>query len=464
MTSLSLLVRILEQPELVSAVRELPPPILSKLVDHIGLEDAGEIVALATSEQLERVFDDDLWKAVRAGDDETFRPDRFAMWLDVMAEAGEAHLVRRLLELPQDLLALVVHRLVLVVDSNDLAEALTTPTYDAQELDRMLENMPCEEWEELRLIARDPGTWDSVWSALSSLDRDHHDFLRAIFDQCCAMTTEYINGNGGLYEVLTSSELLENDVGAAREDRRATRGFVSPADARAFLELARRGDATDSRDPITHAYFRNLVPTAIAVATGAPSPALGRLVEMIGEPKPPALPSGSESCTRFEAAMRALREHDPDAFATRVAELGYLVNVMMAGSKRALRPVDALAHVVRACDAGLGASDDLAHTPLDQVFRRGFGGCVIMKRDARRARGGESDVRGLPRARRRSRAQSSVRRRSRQGDVRSRSDPRRTARHDGQARRAAAVRRVSQADEARGRRVQRRGRRRGMAS
>jgi hypothetical protein len=243
-------------------------------------------------------------------------------------------------------------------------------------------------WEELRLIARDPGTWDVVWSALTLLDRDHHDTLRAIFDQCCAMTTEFINGNGGLYEVLTTAELLENDVAAARDDRRASQGFVSPADARAFLELARRGDAADARDPITRAYFRNLAPpTIVAAAVAPPVPGLDRLVEMIGEPKTmpalPALPAGAgtdagagaESRTaserRFEAAMRDLRERDPDVYAQRIAELGYLMNVMMAGSPHPLRPVEALEHVVRGCEAGLGARDDLAQTPLDLLFRRG---------------------------------------------------------------------------------------------
>lgn len=379
MASLSLLARILEQPALVSAVRELPPPILSKLIERIGLEDAGEIVALATTEQLERVFDDDLWKAVRAGEDETFRPDRFAVWLEVMAEAGEAHLIRRLVELPQDLLALVVHRLVLVVDNHELAEALATPTYDAEDLDRALDNAPSEEWEELRLIARDPGTWDAVWNALSSLERDHHDLLRAIFDQCCAMTTEYINGNGGLYEVLTSSELLETDVAAARDDRRAAQGFVSPADARGFLELARRGDLREARDPLTRAYFRDLSAPTFAAATAAPSPALDQLVELVGGarqlpalPAPGEQPTGSESNLRIETAMRDLRERAPDVFAQRLAELGYLVNVLMAGSRHPLRPVEALARVLRTCEAGLRAPDEVELPPLDLLFRRGF--------------------------------------------------------------------------------------------
>jgi hypothetical protein len=424
-TSGALLMRILEQPELVSAVRELPPPVLSKLIDRIGLEDSGELVALATAEQLERMFDDDLWKSVRAGEDETFRSDRFALWLEVMMEAGEEHFIRRLLELPRDMLALAVHRLVLVIDMDALADVMSTPTYDAMELDRALENTPYEEWEEFRMFARDASAWDVVGTALLALDRDHHDYLRAILEQCCAMSTEFINGNGSLFEVLTSEELLESDAAAEREDRRAAAGFVSPADARSFLELARRGEALDERDPITHAYFRDVARPAVerpgapehaGAAAGsqlaAASPGLERLVALLAEAevmRPVAeqplavLASGSRpakggkkaakskdarTAPLFEAAMSALRERDPAVFSQRIEELGYLMNVVLAGSSdkkgRALRPMDALEQVLRACEAGLRAhfdtraiasGDALSHvvrTPADQLFRRGF--------------------------------------------------------------------------------------------
>jgi hypothetical protein len=416
--------RILEQPDLVSAVRDLPAPVLSKLIDRIGLEDSGELVALATTEQLERMFDDDLWKAVRAGEDETFRPDRFALWLDVMMEAGEAHLIRRLIELPRDMLALAVHRLVLVIDMDALHDVMSAPTCDAMELDRALENTPYEEWEEFRMFARDPNAWDIVGTALLSLDRDHHDYLRAILEQCCAMTTEFINGNGSLYEVLTSEELLDNDVAVERENRRAAEGFVSPADARSFLELARRGEAFDERDPITHAYFRDLArpvveepgaPARAGVASGsqltAASPGLTRLVALLGEAEVigtaadqplAAFTSGtrarkgakrsrkskaSRTAPLFEAAMTTLRERDVAAFSERVEELGYLVNVIMAGSDqkgRPPRPMEALQRVLRACEAGLRAHFEtktiasadalsfVARTPADQLFRRGF--------------------------------------------------------------------------------------------
>src|SRR3954470_21547937 len=93
--STQLLMRILEGPGLVAAVRELPGAVLGQLIERIGLEDAGELVALASTPQLERVFDDDLWRAERAGGDETFRPERFALWLRVMFEAGDEAVVRR---------------------------------------------------------------------------------------------------------------------------------------------------------------------------------------------------------------------------------------------------------------------------------------------------------------------------------------------------------------------------------
>src|SRR5437870_8882288 len=139
-TSTNLLLRILERPGLVAAVRELPGAVLGQLIDRIGLEDAGELVALASTQQLERVFDDDLWRAERVGGDETFRPERFALWLRVMLEAGDEAVVRRLCELPEDLVALAVHRLVLVLDEDVIEEQLRPGDEESEQLERALED------------------------------------------------------------------------------------------------------------------------------------------------------------------------------------------------------------------------------------------------------------------------------------------------------------------------------------
>ncbi|HVU03850.1 MAG TPA: DUF6178 family protein [Polyangiaceae bacterium] len=436
-SSRALLMHILERPELVSAVRELPGAVLGRWIDRIGLEDAGELVALASTRQLEQLLDEDLWKAEDAGRDETFRPDRFVLWLRVMLEVGEGFLAQRLAELPQDLLALAIHRLVLVVDLDVVEEQVRASSDElARELEKALEGSVFEEWEELRLIARDPDAWDDVWNAILLLDRDHHDRVRTILDQCCAMSTEYISGNGGLYEVLTSGEMLESDVSAAREDRRAAEGFVSPADARSFLELSRRGEGGE-RDPITRAYFRSLggsrpdeterresetPPSSAGYLDAASSPAedFARLVALLEEAEGiapaahrpfPALTAGNASLTRsssralgkrsrssspstskgpaktFERAMRDLKESAPLVFAERVEELGYLVNVWIAGGEHAgrrPRPPEALETVLQTCEAGLRSRFEtgrieperalsvLLSTSADRLFRDGY--------------------------------------------------------------------------------------------
>ncbi|HLK88552.1 MAG TPA: DUF6178 family protein [Polyangia bacterium] len=408
--STKLLLRILERPGLVAAVRELPGAVLGKLIDRIGLEDAGELVALASTAQLERVFDDDLWRAASAGGDETFRPERFVLWLRVTQEAGEEHLVRRLVELPQDLVALAVHRLVLVLDMDVVEEQLGWAGDEGEPIARALESSVFEAWEELRVIARDQDAWDDVWGALVSLDRDHHERLRAILEQCCAMDSEYISGQGGLYQVLTADEMLDGDVAAAREDRRGAEGFVSAADARAFLELARRSGGGEARDPITRAYFRAWRPETAAPADRADArgedadrrdlAALLREAEVIAAAparaalSPPADNGGTTAkphlvAPLFEQAMSDLRLRDAALFAARGREVGYLVNVWIAGGAhdgRHPRPVEALETVLATCEAGLrdelGSAPQtaeralavLARTPADTLFRRGFRG------------------------------------------------------------------------------------------
>jgi hypothetical protein len=313
--------------------------------------------------------------------------------------------VQRLCELPLELVVLAVHRLVLVLDIDVLAEQLSPGDEEAESLERALDTTASEDWEEFHLIARDVDVWDDVYNALMSLDRDHHDRLRDILEQCCAMSTEYISGQGGLFQVLTADEMLDSDVAAARDDRRAAEGFISAADARAFLELARRGGGDDERDAITRAYFRaldqrgatnNEAPRQTGAGTTADvgglmavlreaeviAPATGRLLSAL-----PASPGGARVASLFEQAMTDLRASDAMLFSARVAEVGYLVNVWSAGGAhdgRRPRPMEALEMVLKTCETGLRAQlgttpataahalTALAKTPADTLFRRGL--------------------------------------------------------------------------------------------
>ncbi len=83
-----LLERMLDTPEIAQIVPRLQPELLLRVIQHTGLEDCGELVALATPEQLVRLFNLDLWRSAEAGRDEQFDPARFGVWLQVLAGAG----------------------------------------------------------------------------------------------------------------------------------------------------------------------------------------------------------------------------------------------------------------------------------------------------------------------------------------------------------------------------------------
>src|SRR5258708_3091875 len=78
-----LLERILDTPDIARVVPRLSSDVLHRVIQHSGLEECAELVALATSGQLAAIFDLDLWRASRAGLDEQFDPQRFALWLEV---------------------------------------------------------------------------------------------------------------------------------------------------------------------------------------------------------------------------------------------------------------------------------------------------------------------------------------------------------------------------------------------
>ncbi len=258
-SSSELLARILETPDLAAQVQALAPPVLARLIGHVGLEDAGELVAFATTEQLAEVFDEDLWKSERAGEDERFDADRFLVWLEVMLEGGDAFVAEKLAELPVDLVTLAFHKHLLVVELESLMAEITDEDEGVQ-TEKALASTLSEELEDYHLISRFHEGWDNVLTAVLALDRDHHDHLMSILARCRAMSAEYIEDNGGLCEVLTSEEMLEGDVAAEREDRRAEAGHVAPSLAAAFLKLARAttGEVGTEHDPMTRAYFRGL--------------------------------------------------------------------------------------------------------------------------------------------------------------------------------------------------------------
>ena len=248
-----LLRQLLEDPELAPALRALPAPALRQVILRVGLEDAGELVALSTLEQLREVFDEDLWRSEQPGEDEAFDAVRFVVWLEVLLEGGEAFVADRLAELSEDFLVFAVSRLVRVLDLEVLTTWATAPG-EADLLDTIVETQPCQELDEYLMVSRTEWGWDAVLTTLLALDERHPELLRAVLGRCAAATHDEVQSAETLHAVLRGEELLLEDARAEREERRAERGYVSPADARAFLALARTasgapGGAIRSRGP-----------------------------------------------------------------------------------------------------------------------------------------------------------------------------------------------------------------------
>jgi hypothetical protein len=158
-----LLGRVLAQPALVEAVQHLPASALAKLIEHVGLEDAGELIALATTAQLADVFDHDLWRG-RPGQAEALDPARFAVWLEVMVEAGAGFAARRLAELPEDLLTHLIHQRALVLELDQLERELAELGDDADYVEKACDDRLHVGLD--RLVARGADGWDALAAVL----------------------------------------------------------------------------------------------------------------------------------------------------------------------------------------------------------------------------------------------------------------------------------------------------------
>lgn len=394
--SSSLLTRLIEAPDLAPAVRALPPVSFSALVRHVGVEDAGELLALATTEQLVTAFDEDLFSNSAPGERETFDSSRFAVWLAVLLEAGDSAAAARFVELSEDFAVQALGSLLVVLDDGALRERMSEGGDDAAAADKALESSLSEEIDGYLLVSRDPEAWDSVLGLILALDRDHRAFLVRILDRCAELSRSLLDDLDELATHLSTADSLAEDVEAEREARRSALGYVEPRAARSFLTLAQQplssSAARADRDPITRAYFRDLerrpapapeprTPTSSVRSSVVALLAVGAESEAVGL-EPTTSNSGTQPLVE---ALRLLGTRDAEILAARTEELWFLSNVLIAGAEtRAgrLRPADAidaaLATVTLGARLEAGARDQtpgelaeiLRGCSADRLFRR----------------------------------------------------------------------------------------------
>ena len=213
--------------------------------------------------------------------------------------------------------------------------------------------------------------------------------------RCGALSTEYIDDNGGLFDVLTSDEQVLSEVAGERDERRDPGRLRRGPRGRGLPEAvpAAVGSAS-SADPLTTRYFRKLdaraATTRRASASSAPvsrepsgsAEAEGpRFLAMLQEEgvlpasPPPLLPAGEKDApdrlARIRAQLLYAREHDAAAYARRSDELGYLANVLVAGcsfQSRRFRPVEATDAALAVCNLGLENRPHAAGRVLPAAF------------------------------------------------------------------------------------------------
>ncbi|MEP6914502.1 MAG: DUF6178 family protein [Acidobacteriota bacterium] len=365
-----LLDRILDTPHLAQVIPRLQPELLHRVVQAIGLEDSGELLAMATPGQLAGVFDLDLWRPDRPGVDEQFDADRFGLWLEVLVEAGADVAARTLAGMDAGLVIAALAQHVRVIDP-------------AAGIRLRGDELSCDVGG-CRILDAGTGSWDAVVAMLTSLDAGHQVYFRRVMRGCRALSNSAPELDG-LDDLLGAKEQAMLELGVDRDVRRDKQGYVTPAQARAFLQASRRlqlGEGTTPpADAVTRAYFRSIEPPAAAdpnsgsrrlpaAANAGPAPfdlpaAVAAVVSVLLEagviPQPPrallgGAPGQAPRLARIEAQMQSALESDHEAYALRHSELAYLVNTLIAGCSiqaRSFGLQEASDAAVAVCNLGL---------------------------------------------------------------------------------------------------------------
>lgn len=408
------LARLLDTPFLARVVPHLPPETLHQLIRYRGLDACGELVTSATPAQLNSLLDLDLWRHAQPGRGEQFDVDRFGEWLEVLVNTGDSVAARTVAALDKDVVIAGLSRYVRVFDpgifaptaqsddepmdrhqamhegdSMDVDEAMEAASMRADEAqmhDWRGGSLECEVGGYI-VRARRTDAWDAIVTLLLALDAEHGADFHAVMRGCRRLSNSRPEIDG-LDDLRLAPEQHLHDVAIGRERRRSRQGYATPADARAFLHMARqpkhtRSEASGTRsmtvNPIVTAYFRaareapessseaarsaermleasrSASPSTASRSTDAHVDAadvpasIEAVIELLTEAgvvpeRPRALLEAADSdpqaarLARLRRLMEYVRDTHETAYLTRSRELAFLANALLAGCSVQSRP------------------------------------------------------------------------------------------------------------------------------
>ena len=378
------LARLLDTPLLARVVPHLAPETLHQVIRYRGLDACGELVALATPEQLTSVLDLDLWPSTQPGRDEQFDEERFGEWLEVLVDAGDSVAARTVAAIDANLVITGLSRYLRVFDPATF-EPTASSDDESTDVDATRFNRPECNVGGYVVRAKRTDAWDAIVTLLLALDTNHRDYFHTVMQGCRRLSNSTPEIDA-LDNLLLAPEQQLYDVALGRERRRSQQGYSTPTDARAFLQMARqrqhqRPDTAPFINPLAGAFFRaadeaeasadrNARPRerALELSTHATVPeSIDAVVDLLTEaglvPERPRALLGSTApsrLTRMRPLMAHLRDTDHSAYLRRSRELAFLANVLMAGCSVQSRPFTAQ----EASDAAVGICNlGLEHWP-----------------------------------------------------------------------------------------------------
>ena len=374
-----MLARITGDSELARAVPLLRPEVLHAVITHCGLQDCGELLALATDEQLSAVFDLDLWKANRAGADEQFDVGRFCEWLEVLVDDSPAIAAERLAKMD---VALVVAGLSPHLSVWD--PAVFSPDGEPSGADSVSnagrERGVHAEIGGYLVVARRPEAWDAIVEVLLALVEHHLETFERVMRRCRRLTNAGWELDG-LHDLSSDAEQGRFDLSFSRELRRDRLGFLPPPQARAFLDSARH--ASLMAPPQAHLVFTahqraSAVMTEETLAATAPCDAevdeqpddtasavatvvdvlraAGILADTSRALLPAAQDDASSPTPALNRYLQICADSDDSGWAARNQELAFLANALVGGCSvqgRTFAPREATEAVAATCNLGL---------------------------------------------------------------------------------------------------------------
>jgi len=204
---------------------------------------------------------------------------------------------------------------------------------------------------------------------LIALDAEHHDYFHQVMRGCRALS------NAGreldeLDDLLDVKQQTMFDLAIDREHRRDEQGYVTPAQAHAFLQMSRElrldSGTLPPANSIAKAYLRP-PDQATTTHTAAESESFpeSKLVDVlleagiIAQPPRALLNPPQEQTTALRcihAHMQFVFEHNHIAYVQRNAELTFVANTIMAGcavQNRSFTAPEAWDAAVAVCNLGL---------------------------------------------------------------------------------------------------------------